>query len=111
MFDALGEDLKPSEKSQCFNCLEELCKKPNVAPHLSAFAELFIVRVTDVQNSTTSRDVSKAAENCGMAISAIFPPDTLVRALCPIVQNREFPVNQVLSLVQRLILCFFCTIN
>ena len=83
------------DKAHCFNCLQELCSRPSLAGHLAAFAELFIVRVTDVQTPQMPRDVTKAAENCGMSLAASFPPEILARALCPIVQNREFPVNQV----------------
>lgn len=79
----------------CFCCLEELCSRASLSTSLSAFAELIIVRVTDVQTAQMARDVTKAAENCGMALAVNFPPEILVRALCPIVQNKEFPVNQV----------------
>jgi hypothetical protein len=96
IFDTLAEVPKPADKAVCFYCLEELCNRPILATHLAAFAELFIVRVTDVQTPQMPREVTKAAENCGMSLAVNFPPEILTRALCPIVQNREFPVNQVM---------------
>lgn len=86
---------KSMDKAMCFCCLEELCGRAALASSLSQFAELIIVRVTDVQTAQMAREVTKAAENCGMALAVNFPPEILVRALCPIVQNKEFPVNQV----------------
>lgn len=91
----MAEALKPSDKAVCFYCLEELCNRSSLASNLAAFAELFIVRVTDVQTPQMPREVTKAAESCGMSLAVNFPPEILTRALCPIVQNREFPVNQV----------------
>lgn len=202
IFDTLAEVTKPLDKAVCFYCLEELCNRTVLATHLAAFAELFIVRVTDVQtpqmargmryhktiackqvqlnnNSskeiapfliqlmnlnvhdlklilnitsgmasiirsldlmikfffTTTRkyvtrilfywsipnlyrvlsivpiEVTKAAENCGMSLAVNFPPEILARALCPIVQNREFPVNQVIKTTYRYtkLLFIYCT--
>ncbi|CAG7826096.1 unnamed protein product [Allacma fusca] len=109
VFDSLTDTSKPGDKAHCFGCLEELCNRPALASHLAAFAELFIVRVTDVQTPQMPRDVTKAAENCGMSLAASFPPEILTRALCPIVQNREFPVNQVaIKMLQRM--CESCDI-
>jgi len=75
-----------------------MCNRQSVSSHLAAFAELFIVRVTDVQTPQMPREVTKAAESCGMSLASNFPPEILTRALCPIVQNRDFPVNQVCNL-------------
>lgn len=102
IFDTLSEVPKPNDKAICFFCLEELCGRGALANSLSQFAELIIVRVTDVQTAQMARDVTKAAENCGMALAINFPPEILVRALCPIVQNKEFPVNQVIQLLLKI---------
>lgn len=74
IFDTLAEVTKPSDKAVCFYSLEELCNRSVLAPHLAAFAELFIVRVTDVQTPQMPREVTKAAENCGMSLAVTFPP-------------------------------------
>ncbi|CAL8143600.1 unnamed protein product [Orchesella dallaii] len=110
IFDTLQVVTKPAEKACCFYCLEELCSRRDLAISLSAFAELIIVRVTDVQTAQMARDVTKAAENCGMALAVNFPPEILVRALCPIVQNKEFPVNQMaIKMLQRM--CDSCDVD
>lgn len=109
IFDTLLDVTKPGDKALCFYCLEELCSRPALSASLSAFAELIIVRVTDVQTAQMARDVTKAAENCGVALAVNFPPEILVRALCPIVQNKEFPVNQVHTIIQTtIIVCKNC---
>ena len=96
LFNALGDaGGKPVDKAMCFCCLEELCNRQSLSQTLAAFTELFIVRVTDVQTAQMPREVTKAAENCGMSLALNFPPEVIARAICPIVNNRDVPVNQV----------------
>lgn len=40
----------------------------------------------------------KAAEGCALAIAGNFPPETVARATCPIVIDKDFPINQVMIL-------------
>jgi len=96
LFNVLGDaSVKPVDKCIAFCCLEELCSRQSLSQTLAAFTELFIVRVTDVQTAQMPREVSKAAENCGMALAVNFPPEVIARAICPIVNNKDVPVNQV----------------
>jgi CLIP-associating protein 1/2 len=110
IFDALSEVGKPTDKACCFYCLEEMCNRPALNQILAAFAELFLVRVTDVQTPQMPREVTKAAENCGMAVAGNFPPEIIARALCPIVHSKDFPVNQLaIKMLQRL--CDSCELS
>lgn len=94
IFDTLNDSDKAADKALCYYCLDELAKRPSLGEALASFAELFIVRVTEVTQQLP-REVTKAAEACAMSVATGFPPDIIVRALCPIIQNSEYPVNQV----------------
>ncbi|XP_043233243.1 CLIP-associating protein 1-B-like [Amphibalanus amphitrite] len=74
--------------------LTAMLRRDSIAGLLLPFSELLFRRVLEAQAEPAEREVARAAEQCAGALAARLPADAALRALGPLVQAGQFPLNR-----------------